>query len=235
MIGMEALLRWNNPLFGQVSPVEFIPIAEETGLIIEIGEWVLRTACEQTRRWLDLGLIPLRVAVNLSTRQFRQANLLDIIADTLSNTGLPASALELEITESAFIDDIDGAVLLCRKLKNLGVKLSLDDFGTGYSSLAYISRFPFDKLKIDQSFVRDIIENPVNAAIATAAIVMARSLNLSVLAEGVETEAQASFLRSRRCDAMQGYLFSRPLPAESFAPCCSATSSCRCLKPRSTT
>ena len=218
MIGMEALLRWNNPLFGQVSPVEFIPIAEETGLIIEIGEWVLRTACEQTRRWLDLGLIPLRVAVNLSTRQFRQANLLDIIADTLSNTGLPASALELEITESAFIDDIDGAVLLCRKLKNLGVKLSLDDFGTGYSSLAYISRFPFDKLKIDQSFVRDIIENPVNAAIATAAIVMARSLNLSVLAEGVETEAQASFLRSRRCDAMQGYLFSRPLPAESFAP-----------------
>ena len=218
MIGMEALLRWRNPLFGQVSPLEFIPIAEETGLIIEIGEWVLRTACEQTRRWLDLGLVPLRVAVNLSTRQFRQANLLDIIADTLSSTGLPAGALELEITESAFIDDIDSAVLLCRKLKNLGVKLSLDDFGTGYSSLAYISRFPFDKLKIDQSFVRDIIENPVNAAIATAAIVMARSLNLSVLAEGVETEAQANFLRSRRCDAMQGYLFSRALSAENFAP-----------------
>ena len=126
--------------------------------------------------------------------------------------------MELEITESAFIDDIDTAVLLCRKLKNLGVKLSLDDFGTGYSSLAYISRFPFDKLKIDQSFVRDIIENPVNAAIATAAIVMARSLNLSVLAEGVETEAQANFLRSRRCDAMQGYLFSRALSAENFVP-----------------
>ncbi|MGE5471272.1 MAG: EAL domain-containing protein [Bacteroidota bacterium] len=218
MIGMEALLRWRSPQFGNISPVEFIPIAEETGLIIPIGEWVVRNACRQTKAWLDLGLVSLRVAVNLSTRQFRQANLLAMIAEALAESGLPASALELEITESAFIDDVDEAVLLCRKLKALGVKLSLDDFGTGYSSLAYISRFPFDKIKIDQGFVRDIIENPVNAAIATAAIVMARSLNLTVLAEGVETEAQASFLRGRRCDSMQGYLFSRPLPAEEFAP-----------------
>lgn len=218
MLGMEALLRWNSAVFGAVSPVEFIPIAEECGLIIPIGEWVLRTACIQTKAWLDLGLLPLRVAVNLSARQFRQPNLCAIVSDALAQSGLPAGALELEITESAFIDDVDQAIAICHDLKRLGVKLSLDDFGTGYSSLAYVSRFPFDKLKIDQSFVRDIIENPVNAAIATAAIVMARSLNLTVLAEGVETEAQASFLRVRRCDAMQGYLFSRPLSAEQFAP-----------------
>lgn len=218
VIGMEALLRWTNPQFGAITPAEFIPIAEENGLIIPIGEWVLNTACRQTKQWLDLGRQPLRVAVNLSVRQFRQSNLLGVVAEALASSGLPPGTLELEITESAFIDDIEEAVALCRKLKALGVKLSLDDFGTGYSSLAYVSRFPFDKLKIDQSFVRDIIENPVNAAIATAAIVMARSLNLSVLAEGVETEAQASFLRSRRCDAIQGYLFSRPLPAEDFTP-----------------
>jgi diguanylate cyclase (GGDEF)-like protein/PAS domain S-box-containing protein len=216
LIGMEALLRWNSPQFGSVSPVEFIPIAEETGLILPIGEWVLRTACKQTRRWLDLGLVNLRVAVNLSTRQFRQANLPGLVSEVLAESGLPASALELEITESAFIDDVEEAITQCRALKAIGSKLSLDDFGTGYSSLAYVSRFPFDKIKIDQSFVRDIIENPVNAAIATAAIVMARSMNLSVLAEGVETEAQASFLRGRRCDAMQGYLFSRALPAAEF-------------------
>jgi diguanylate cyclase (GGDEF)-like protein/PAS domain S-box-containing protein len=216
MIGMEALLRWNNPRFGTVSPAEFIPIAEENGMILPIGEWVLRTACLQTRQWLDLGLASLRIAVNLSARQFRQPRLTDVVTKILAETGLAAGALELEITESAFIDDVDAAIAQCRAIKALGVKLSLDDFGTGYSSLAYISRFPFDKLKIDQGFVRDIIENPVNAAIATAAIVMARSLNLTVLAEGVETEAQASFLRGRRCDAMQGYLFSRPLPPADF-------------------
>lgn len=218
MIGMEALLRWHSGRFGNVSPAEFIPVAEECGLIIPIGEWVLRTACQQTKLWLDLGLLPLRIAVNLSARQFLQPNLLAVVSDALAQSGLPAAALELEITESAFIDDVDQAVGICRDLKKIGVKLSLDDFGTGYSSLAYVSKFPFDKLKIDQGFVRDIIENPVNAAIATAAIVMARSLNLTVLAEGVETEAQASFLRSRRCDAMQGYLFSRPLSADAFAP-----------------
>ncbi len=216
MIGMEALLRWNNPQFGAISPAEFIPIAEETGLIVALGEWVLRTACLQTRQWLDLGLVSLRIAVNLSARQFRQSNLVEMVRQTLADTGLAADALELEITESSFIDDVDAAIAQCRALKALGVKLSLDDFGTGYSSLAYISRFPFDKLKIDQGFVRDITVNPVNAAIATAAIVMARSLNLTVLAEGVETEAQVSFLRGRRCDAMQGYYFSRPLTPTDF-------------------
>lgn len=215
LVGMEALLRWQHPQFGVVSPAEFIPIAEETGLILAIGQWVLETACIQTRRWLDLGMSSLRVAVNLSTRQFRQSNLVQQVDNALKRSGLPAQNLELEITESAFIDDVQGAVAQALALKALGVKLSLDDFGTGYSSLAYLSRFPFDKLKIDQGFVRDITENPVNAAIATAAIVMGRSLNLSVLAEGVETEAQARFLRSRRCDAMQGYLYSRPLlPAD---------------------
>lgn len=217
MIGMEALLRWNSAAYGPIAPSEFIPIAEETGLILPIGEWALRTACKQAKTWLNLGLMTLRIAVNLSTRQFLQANLLSVVAEALAESGLPAGSLELEITESAFIGDIDEAVAICRKLKGLGIKLSLDDFGTGYSSLSYISRFPFDKLKIDQGFVHDIIENPVNAAIATAAIVMARSLNLSVLAEGVETEAQASFLRNRRCDAMQGFLFSPALPADEFA------------------
>ncbi len=216
LTGMEALLRWIHPEYGAISPSEFIPIAEETGLILPIGEWVMQTACIQTRRWLDLGLIHLRVAVNLSTRQFRQEHLVAQVAQILRQSGLPPAALELEITESAFIEDIDRAIAHAHALKGLGIKLSLDDFGTGYSSLAYLSRFPFDKLKIDQGFVRDITENPVNAAIATAAIVMARSLNLNVLAEGVETEAQARFLRARRCDAMQGYLYSRPLPPPDF-------------------
>ncbi len=217
VIGMEALLRWQNPAFGKVSPAEFIPLAEDNGMILPIGEWVLFTACTQARRWHDLGLTgPLRLAVNLSARQFRQPDLDRTVARALAESGLPAELLELEITESAFIHDAEEAIAMCRKLKQLGVKLSLDDFGTGYSSLSYVSRFPFDKIKIDQSFVSDIIENPVNAAIATAAIVMARSLNLSILAEGVETEAQARFLRGRRCDAIQGYLFSPALPATEF-------------------
>ncbi|MFC5300925.1 EAL domain-containing protein [Azospira restricta] len=216
LLGMEALLRWHSPEFGEVAPAEFIPVAEEAGLIAAIGEWVLRTACSQTRRWLDLGQTALRVSVNLSPRQFHHADLVALVRQALADSGLPPAALELEITEGAVIDDIDNAVAVCRALKELGIKLSLDDFGTGYSSLSYISRFPFDKLKIDQSFIRDIVENPVNAAIATAAIVMARSLNLTVIAEGVETEAQARFLRARHCDAMQGYLYSRPLDADRF-------------------
>jgi diguanylate cyclase (GGDEF)-like protein/PAS domain S-box-containing protein len=214
IIGTEALLRWRDVELGPVSPAEFIPVAEETGLIIPIGNWVLRQACAQNKEWLDHGLARIRVAVNLSTRQFRGDTLVNEVTDVLRETGLPAELLELEVTESALINDIDGAVATCRKLKALGIKLSLDDFGTGYSSLAYVARFPFDKLKIDQSFVADITHNPANAAIATAAIAIAHGLNLSVLAEGVETEAQAIFLRNRRCHAMQGYLFSRPCPPE---------------------
>jgi len=214
IIGTEALLRWHNAELGQVSPAEFIPIAEETGLIIPIGHWVLEQACAQNKAWQDQGLTRMRVAVNLSARQFRGDTLVDEVAAVLRQTGLPAEFLELEVTESALIHNIDAAVATCRKLKALGVKLSLDDFGTGYSSLAYVARFPFDKLKIDQGFVADITHNPANAAIATAAIAIAHGLNLSVLAEGVETEAQALFLRKRHCDAMQGYLFNRPSPPE---------------------
>ncbi|MDO6385126.1 EAL domain-containing protein [Uliginosibacterium sp. 31-12] len=217
IIGCEALLRWYSPQLGMVSPGEFIPVAEDTGLIIPIGSWVLREACERNKAWLDLGLQPQRVAVNLSARQFRGDSLVEEVRNVLVDTGLAAEFLELEITESALIHDLDAAISTCRKLKALGVKLSLDDFGTGYSSLAYIARFPFDKLKIDQGFVRDITHNPANAAIATAAIAIAHGLNLAVLAEGVETEAQALFLRSRRCHAMQGYLFHRPLAADDYA------------------
>ncbi|MDP5240396.1 EAL domain-containing protein [Uliginosibacterium sp. 31-16] len=217
IIGTEALLRWHNAELGMVSPGEFIPVAEETGLIIPIGSWVMRQACAQNKEWLDQGLGRMRVAVNLSTRQFRGDTLVDEVAAVLAETGLPAELLELEVTESALINNIDAAVATCRKLKALGVKLSLDDFGTGYSSLAYVARFPFDKLKIDQGFVSDITHNPANAAIATAAIAIAHGLNLSVLAEGVETEAQAIFLRNRRCDAMQGYLFSRPAAPDAIA------------------
>ena len=214
IIGTEALLRWHNTELGQVSPAEFIPVAEETGLIIPIGRWVLAQACMQNKAWQEQGLTRMRVAVNLSTRQFRGDTLVEEVIEVLKETGLPAEFLELEVTESALIFNIDAAVATCRKLKALGCKLSLDDFGTGYSSLAYVARFPFDKLKIDQGFVADITHNPANAAIATAAIAIAHGLNLSVLAEGVETEAQALFLRNRRCDAMQGYLFNRPSPPE---------------------
>ncbi len=210
--GTEALMRWTHPVIGSVSPVEFIPLAEETGLILPLGAWALREACQQNKAWLDEGLPAGPVAVNLSARQFHQADLVDVIRDTLAETGLPPALLELELTESAFIGDAATAIGIVHRIKELGVLLALDDFGTGYSSLSYLSGFPFDKIKIDQSFVRDITTNPVNAAIATATIAMARSLDLVTLAEGVETEAQMRFLRARQCEAMQGWLFSKALP-----------------------
>jgi diguanylate cyclase (GGDEF)-like protein/PAS domain S-box-containing protein len=215
--GIEALMRWNHPVMGPISPVEFIPLAEETGLIQSIGAWALKEACRQNRAWIDAGLPSLPVAVNLSVKQFHQTDLVDLISSTLSETGLPPELLELELTESAFIGDVFEASAIIKDIKALGVLLALDDFGTGYSSLAYLSGFPFDKIKIDQSFVRDIVENPVNAAIATATIAMAKSLDLIVLAEGVETDAQMQFLRMRQCEAMQGYLFSKALPATELA------------------
>ena len=215
--GAEALIRWTTPDLGRVSPAEFIPIAEECGLIESIGAWALSSVCAQVREWQQQGYPQIRVAVNLSTRQFRDANLVRMVEDAIRQNDIPASLIELEITESSLIHDLESAVETCRALKRIGVRLSLDDFGTGYSSLSYVSRLPFDKLKVDQAFVSDITQNPANAAIATAAIAMARGLNLSVLAEGVETEAQAIFLRGRHCDAIQGYLFSPPLPADEFA------------------
>ena len=217
VLGAEALLRWQSAELGVVSPAEFIPVAEASGQIAAIGHWVLREACAQARSWLDQGLPRLRVAVNVSAHQFRNAAFPAEVAAVLDETGLPAELLELELTESALVSDLEAAIATCHQLKALGLHLALDDFGTGYSSLAYIARFPFDKLKIDKSFVDDITHNPANAAIATAAIAIARGLNLASLAEGVETEAQALFLRGRHCNVIQGYLFSKPLPPLAFA------------------
>ncbi|MEW6611251.1 MAG: EAL domain-containing protein [Pseudomonadota bacterium] len=216
VVGMEALLRWQRPEQGFVSPAEFIPLAEETGLILPIGDWVLRTACAQNKAWQEAGFAPLRVAVNLSARQFKQQNLVQTIRQALRDSGLEPRFLELELTESIFMQHEEASIRKLRELKAMGIKISIDDFGTGYSSLGYLQRFPVDKLKIDRSFVRDITDAPDDAAIAKAIIAMARSLNLEVIAEGVETEAQLAFLRSNACCLMQGFYFSRPLSAEAF-------------------
>ncbi|HTY03584.1 MAG TPA: EAL domain-containing protein [Rhodocyclaceae bacterium] len=214
VVGVEALVRWQHPVKGLIPPGLFIPIAEDTGLIIGIGEWVMREACRQVKEWQSLGLSSVHVAVNLSARHFHSSTLPDTVASVLADTGLEAKYLELELTESAIMQDTAKAVRVVDRLKNLGVHISLDDFGTGYSSLAYLSRFQIDRLKIDQSFVRDITTNPVNASIATATIAMAHKLGKIVVAEGVETQAQMEFLRRGDCDEMQGYYFSRPVPAE---------------------
>lgn len=218
VVGLESLVRWQHPEKGLVPPGLFIPLAEETGLIVPIGEWVLFEACRQARAWLDAGLLSFRVAVNLSARQFRLSNLPEVVATSLATHGLEARHLELELTESAMMHDAAKAVRVIDRLKGMGLRLSLDDFGTGYSSLAYLSRFAIDLLKIDQSFVCDITSNPVNASIATATIAMAHKLGKSVIAEGVESEAQMTFLRRHDCDEIQGYWFSRPLPATELEP-----------------
>jgi diguanylate cyclase (GGDEF)-like protein/PAS domain S-box-containing protein len=214
IIGVEALIRWEHPEHGLIDPAVFIPAAEETGLLVPIGEWVLRTACTQTRAWQGSGQEQLYVGVNLSARQFKQHDLSQTIAQILRETGLEAKYLHLEITESSIMDNAEATILVLQKLKALGVHISIDDFGTGYSSLSYLKRFPVSTLKIDQSFVRHITSDPADAAISTAIIAMAHSLNLLVTPEGVETEAQLDFLRSYHCDAIQGFLFSRPLPPE---------------------
>lgn len=213
---MEALIRWQHPEMGMVSPVSFIPLAEETGLIESIGEWVLRTACSQNKSWQAKGFSPLTVAVNLSGRQLWQQNVTGLIDQILLETGLDPCYLELEITESMVMQDIERVTGILRTLKSMGVSLAMDDFGTGYSSLSYLTRFPFDKLKIDQSFVRDITSNPDNAAIATTVIAMAHSLHLKVIAEGVETKGQLNYLRLHGCDEIQGYYFSQPVAAVAF-------------------
>lgn len=216
IVGMEALLRWQHRELGMVSPARFIGLAEETGLIMPIGAWALRTACKQTYEWIRAGFGPLRVAVNLSARQFGQKDLAQSIAATLKETGLNPECLEIELTESLVMTDVERAIGILRNLNDLGVKLSIDDFGTGYSSLSYLKRFPIDVLKIDQSFVRDITVDADDAAIAVAIISLAHSLKLYVIAEGVETAAQLTFLRRNQCDQIQGYYFSRPVPAEDF-------------------
>ncbi len=211
--GVEALVRWQHPDWGMVSPAQFIPLAEESGLIVQIGEWVLKAACEQNKRWRDQGIPPLRVAVNLSARQFAQKTLLGDIAKTIAESGLTPESLELEITESLVMTNPEHATETLHKLKAMGISLSIDDFGTGYSSLAYLKRFPIDCVKIDRSFIKDIPTEADDMAITKGVIALGHSLRLKVVAEGVETVEQRDFLRSNDCDEMQGYLFSKPLPA----------------------
>lgn len=213
IISMEALARWQHPDLGMIYPTKFIPIAEETGLIVPIGEWVLMKACAQTRTWHDAGFHTLRVTVNLSARQFKQQNLVSTIIQVLQKTGLDPHYLELELTEGIVMQNDVAILLALRELKALGILLSIDDFGTQYSSLSYLKRFPIDTLKIDRSFVHDITTNPDDAAIVTAIIAIAESLKLKVVAEGVENKEQAAFLHKLRCDNIQGYVYSHPLPA----------------------
>jgi len=212
--GVEALLRWTLPDLGALPPSQFIPIAEETGLIVSIGRWVLRRACAQNMAWRRQGLPPLSMAVNLSPRQFSDENLLQDIDDALAASGMPPQLLQLEITESMVMHDVGHAIELLDIIRGRGVRLAIDDFGTGYSSMSLMKKFPVDTLKIDRSFVQDLPKDSEDRAIAQAIISMGKALGLTVIAEGVETAAQAAFLRERGCDEMQGYLFSRPVPAE---------------------
>ncbi len=217
VIGAEALIRWRHPERGLVAPGLFIPLAEDSGHIVPIGEWVLREACRQAAAWQQAGLPELLMAVNLSAVQFKRSNLERSITRALADSGLRPELLELELTESILIQDTENMLGTVHRIKALGVKLSIDDFGTGYSSLSYLSRFAVDKLKIDQSFVRDMVDNPGNAAIVRAIIQMAKSLNLKTIAEGVEDESLLAPLRLHRCDEAQGYHFARPMPADEFA------------------
>lgn len=212
--GVEALVRWNHPEMGLVPPARFIPLAEETGLIVPIGEWVLRTACAQNKAWQDAGLPPLRMAVNLSARQFRQENLIQMVADALAETGLDPRWLELELTESLLMERAEQSVSILRSLADMGIDIAVDDFGTGYSSLGYLKRFPITNLKIDQSFIRDIASDPDDAILVRTIITMAHGLGMKTVGEGVESLEQIDFLYRHGCEEVQGYYFSRPLTAD---------------------
>lgn len=214
--GAEALVRWIHPVRGAISPAEFIPLAEKTGFIIPLGEWILRTACTQTLAWQTAGFSPIRIAVNISGHQLNQPNLSRKVINILQETGLDPIYLELELTESALMQNPEAAIATLTELKSLGIQISIDDFGTGYSSLSYLRQFPFDILKIDRSFICQLTSDDKNAAITTAILQMARSLNLKVVAEGVETQSQLAFLQQHQCDEIQGYWFSPPLSAELF-------------------
>jgi diguanylate cyclase (GGDEF)-like protein len=217
IIGMEALLRWRHPQLGLVSPSQFIPLAEETGLIVPIGEYVLQRACRQNREWQRRGLPMVAVSVNLSSVQFQRPELYDQVVRTLGEAGLDPIWLELELTESLLMQNAEAVVATLKRFRDTGIKLSIDDFGTGYSSLSYLKRFPIDALKIDRSFIREVTTNADDAALATSIILMGRSLKLKVVAEGVETASQLSFLRIMQCDEAQGFLYSPPVPADDAA------------------
>jgi diguanylate cyclase (GGDEF)-like protein len=221
--GAEALIRWRHPELGMVPPIDFIPLAEESGLIVPIGEWVLRAACDQNKLWQARGLPPIHVAVNVSSPHFRHSGLLPTVARILRETGLPPHCVEVEVTESMLMDDMETTLATLHKLKDMGLRLAIDDFGTGYSSLSYLKRFPLDALKVDRSFVKDTPAATDDAAITSAIIAMAHSLKLEVVAEGVETTAQLEFLKARGCEYAQGYLISRPLPADDFIALLTAT------------
>jgi EAL domain-containing protein (putative c-di-GMP-specific phosphodiesterase class I) len=214
---MEALLRWHNRQLGDVAPFDFIPLAEDTGLILSIGTWVIRQACRQNKAWQDAGLAPRRVAVNVSAFQFSDGSVPALVRAALADSGLEARWLEVELTESAIMRDPESTALQLAELAAMGVSISLDDFGTGYSSLAYLTRFVLHKLKIDQAFVRNITTEPRSAVIAQATIALAHGLALTVVAEGVETCEQLAFLASIGCNGVQGYLCSRPVPAPAMA------------------
>ena len=216
IIGAEALVRWNHPERGRVSPAEFIPMAEEMGLIAPLGEWVLETACRQTKAWQTQGLPPLRVAVNLSARQFEQKNLTERVSQILRETNLDPKCLELELTEGLILQDETAAHQAFTVWRDMGIRIAIDDFGTGYSSLSYPKRFPFDAIKIDKSFIRDIADDRQNAAITIAIIQMAHYMNMTVIAEGVENESELAFLCAHGCDEIQGYFFSPALPRAEF-------------------
>jgi len=211
IVGMEALLRWVNPELGDMPPSKFIPIAEDTGLIISIGEWVIQKACRQAKAWQEEGVPILNLSINLSARQFHKQTIVETISRILQETGFDPQHLELEITESVIMQDVDENIRTLRRLKDLGLRLSIDDFGTGYSSLNYLKRFPIDVLKIDRSFVMDITSNSDNSSVVSAIIALAHSLNLKVIAEGVETAEQFAFLKERGCNEVQGYYFSKPI------------------------
>jgi PAS domain S-box-containing protein/diguanylate cyclase (GGDEF)-like protein len=211
IVGVEALIRWQHPDRGMVSPLQFIPLAEETGLIVSIGEWVLRTACMQAASWRDMGMSPLVMAVNLSAKQFAQKNLQSVVREALQESGLEPHLLELELTESASMESPERSIEVMQKLKGMGLRLSIDDFGTGYSNLNYLKRFPVDQLKIDRSFILDVTTDADDLAIAKAVIALGRSLHLEVLAEGVEDRGQYEIMKANGCDKLQGYYFSKPL------------------------
>jgi EAL domain-containing protein (putative c-di-GMP-specific phosphodiesterase class I) len=207
----EALIRWNHRSLGMIPPAKFIPLAEDSGLIVEIGDWVLREACRQNKAWQDEGLLPITVSVNVSARQFKDKALVSRVVSALQESGLEAKYLELEMTESLVMRDVDQAVATMKELQGLGVQLSIDDFGTGYSSLSALKTFPVARLKIDRSFINDLASNENDRAVASAVISLGQKLHLRVIAEGVETDDQLAFLRENNCDEMQGYHFSKPI------------------------
>jgi predicted signal transduction protein with EAL and GGDEF domain len=215
--GVEALVRWNHPTLGVIQPSAFIPLAEETGLIVELGAWVIKTACRQSRAWQDAGGVAVNMAVNLSARQLDLDQLINTVADALRQSGLAPERLELELTETAIMSDAVEAIGILNDLKSLGVRLSLDDFGTGYSSLNYLRRFPLDSIKIDRSFIQGVDESANDRAIVKTIIALASNLNMNVIAEGVENRSQAQFLKQNGCHEMQGYFFAKPLPAGQLA------------------